>query len=76
MAKKTLRNVGRMHRVNCDWCRLKMACSCFFDALIDKPSEGHPLVFVRDARSASSSTCNMDARKMPVVHKSEKGRFA
>ena len=44
MAKKTLRNVGRMHRVNCNWCGLKMACSCFFDALIDKPSEGHPVV--------------------------------
>ena len=53
MAKKTLRNVGRMHRVNCDWCGLKMACSCFFDALIDMPSEGHPLVSVPDARSAS-----------------------
>ena len=44
MAKKTLRNIGRMHRVNCDWCNLKMACSCFFDAIVDKPSEGHPLV--------------------------------
>jgi hypothetical protein len=43
VAKKTLRNVGRMHRVNCDWCGLRMACSCFF-ALIDKPSEAHPLV--------------------------------
>ncbi len=29
MAKRTLRNVGRLHQVNCDWCELKMGAVAF-----------------------------------------------
>jgi hypothetical protein len=41
---KTLRNVGRLHLVNCEWCALKMACSCFFDEIRDNPSQAHPII--------------------------------
>jgi hypothetical protein len=26
---KKLLNVGKLHRVKCEWCGLKMACNCF-----------------------------------------------
>ena len=41
---KTLRNVGRLHSVNCEWCNIKMACSCFFDEIRDNASQAHPLI--------------------------------
>ena len=44
-------NIGRLHAVKCEWCGLRMACSCYFDAGRDKPLKGigqldgpHPLV--------------------------------
>ena len=36
-------NIGRLHGVKCDWCNLKMACSCYFECR-DKRNEPHPLV--------------------------------
>ncbi len=45
-------NIGRLHAVKCEWCGLKMACSCYFDECRDKPrskrknkrEQPHPLV--------------------------------
>lgn len=37
-------NVGRLHAVKCEGCKLKMACSCYFDDSRDRGNEGHPLV--------------------------------
>jgi hypothetical protein len=37
-------NMGRLHAAKCEWCKLKMACCCYFDDSRDKPTEPHPLV--------------------------------
>ncbi len=37
-------NVGRLHAVKCEWCNLKMACSCYFDDCRDRGNDEHPLV--------------------------------
>ena len=78
VAKKTLRNIGRMHRVICDWCGLKMACSCSFDELrrLAEVQSGKRLArrnarlrlngFVSDPRvlDHSSSNCGPDPTRM------------
>ena len=35
-------NIGKLHRVYCEWCGLKMACNCFDGN--DPKREGHILV--------------------------------
>jgi len=42
--RKTMRNIGRLHSVKCEWCALKMACNCMFDDLRDDIRNPHPLV--------------------------------
>jgi hypothetical protein len=42
--KRIVQNIGRLHAVKCEWCNLKMACSCYFDQCRDKRKEPHPLV--------------------------------
>ena len=37
-------NIGRLHAVKCEWCGLKIACSCFFDDCRNKRDQAHPLV--------------------------------
>jgi hypothetical protein len=38
---KKLVNIGKLHRVNCEWCGLKMACNCFQG---NQPDGGHILI--------------------------------
>jgi len=38
---KKFTNNGKLHRVKCEWCGLKMACSCFQG---DDPTTEHILV--------------------------------
>jgi len=40
---RTLRNIGKLHPVLCDWCGIKMGCSCFFDRA-EIPIEAHPMI--------------------------------
>jgi hypothetical protein len=42
--QRVAQNLGRMHTVKCEWCKLKMACSCYFDEIREKPDDPHPLV--------------------------------
>jgi len=42
--QRIAKNIGRLHAVKCEWCGLKMACSCYFDECRDKRREPHPLV--------------------------------
>ncbi len=35
-------NIGKLHRVHCEWCGLKMACNCFDGN--DPKREGHIMV--------------------------------
>lgn len=42
--KRIERNIGRLHAVKCNWCRLKMACSCYLDEIREKAGEAHPMV--------------------------------
>ncbi|MGD0075210.1 MAG: hypothetical protein ABSD31_12860 [Candidatus Binataceae bacterium] len=37
-------NTGRLHAVKCEWCQLKMACSCMFDEIREDERNCHPLV--------------------------------
>jgi hypothetical protein len=50
--QRIVQNRGRLHAVKCEWCGLKMACSCYFDESRDEPrnqrknqsDQPHPLV--------------------------------
>jgi hypothetical protein len=42
--REIAKNAGRLHAVDCESCRLKLACSCFFDEIRDSPRNSHPLV--------------------------------
>jgi hypothetical protein len=42
--RRIAQNIGRLHAVKCEWCNLKMACSCYFDECRDKEKKPHPLV--------------------------------
>jgi hypothetical protein len=42
--RRIVQNAGRLHAVKCEWCKLKMACCCYFDESRDQPKEPHPLV--------------------------------
>lgn len=42
--RRVAQNIGRLHTVKCEWCNLKMACSCYFDECRDQRDQAHPLV--------------------------------
>jgi hypothetical protein len=42
--QRIAQNIGRLHAVKCEWCNLKMACSCYFDECRDQRNKPHPLV--------------------------------
>jgi len=42
--QRIVQNIGRLHAVKCEWCRLKMACSCYFDECRERRNGPHPLV--------------------------------
>ncbi len=42
--RRITQNIGRLHAVKCEWCGLKMACSCYFDECRDQRNQSHPLV--------------------------------
>ncbi len=42
--RRIAQNIGRLHAVKCEWCGLKMACSCYFDECRDKRNQPHPLI--------------------------------
>jgi hypothetical protein len=39
--RRIAQNIGRLHAVRCEWCGLKMACSCYFDECRDLPRRKH-----------------------------------
>ena len=39
---ETFENIGHLHAVKCEWCRLKMSCNCWDGN--DPKREGHVLV--------------------------------